>query len=31
VPPGDALAAELTRVLREGEQKGGDGDAAREQ
>jgi proteasome assembly chaperone (PAC2) family protein len=31
LPSGDALAAEPTRVLREREQKGGDGDAAREQ
>jgi predicted ATP-grasp superfamily ATP-dependent carboligase len=31
LPSGDALAAELTRFLREREQNGGDGDAAREQ
>jgi proteasome assembly chaperone (PAC2) family protein len=30
LPSGDALAAELTRFLREREQNGGDGDAARE-
>jgi predicted ATP-grasp superfamily ATP-dependent carboligase len=30
IPSGDALAAELTRFLREREQNGGDGDAARE-
>jgi hypothetical protein len=31
LPSGDALAAELTRFLREREQENGDGDAAREQ